>query len=117
VYLLYVVVPVVSVTGWMRGWRERPLWNVFTRATRIGFVLGTSSAMFALSSWVWSRQIPGFTYNAPELRKLYMYGILIALLAAIVSLVGVWRRSALRWHAVTLSLSMLVLWLVWASGE
>ena len=116
VYLLYVMVLVASASGWMRGLRERPVWNVFTRATRIGLALGTGSALLALCGWVWSR-LSGFTYNDPNLRKLYTCGLLLALLAAIASLVGMWRKSALRWHAVAAGLGMLVLWLVWASGE
>jgi hypothetical protein len=118
VYLLHATVPVILITGFIRGSRERPAWNVFTRSTRIGFALAAGSAWLALWSWAWSALAAQgfFDFDLP-LRRIYAYGIFLSLLGTLFSLIGLGRNSSIRWHATSLSLCMLVLWLVWASGE
>jgi hypothetical protein len=58
-----------------------------------------------------------FPYYDPTLMKIFGLGSLLALLAISASLVGLWRKNALRWPALACGVGMLVFWIVAMSGE
>lgn len=58
-----------------------------------------------------------FPYYDPTLMKIFGLGSLLALLAICASFAGIWRKNALRWHALASGVGMLAFWIVAMSGE
>lgn len=114
---VYLGAPVVLFMG-LRRWLRRPspqgLLSIFPLA---GFVLGSASAVLAVGTVLHALTAGGFRLYDPTLLKIYRAGVLLALGGFALALIGVWGRNPLRWHAPALSWGMLVLWLIWASGE
>ena len=110
----YVAVPVVLIWGWMRWAQQR---GVFAAVSLISFVFGTASVLIALAGVIYGRAIGGFPYYDPRLMRIYRFGIIMSLVGFGLAVVGIWRRSVLRWHAPALSFGIFLLWFVWASGE
>jgi hypothetical protein len=115
--LFYVGLVIVLVSGWIRGGREGRTRDPFGLFSRFGFVLGTSSACVALGSVIWTRFLGIFQYHDPRIRWMDAIGTLFVLLGMVLSILGAWHRSVLRWHALILSAGMLLLWCAWLSGE
>jgi len=113
----YVGVPVILISGWVRWWRGSDAGNVVSRFALAGFVVGSASAALALSTFVYSLAIGGFPYWDFRLIKIYGVGLFLSLAAMALSLGGVFRRNTLRWHAPALSAGILILWVLWMSGE
>jgi hypothetical protein len=108
---------IVLVSGWMRGGRERATGDACDLLSRFGFALGTSSALTAVATIIWTR-IPGLIdYHDPKLGWIYAIGALFALLGLVLSILGAMRKNLLRWHALIVSAGMLLIWCVWVSGE
>jgi hypothetical protein len=82
-----------------------------------GFTLGTASALLAAGSILYAGATGGFPYYAPALLRIYKIGILLSLGGIAFGLGGIWKGNALRWHAAALPFGMLLLWVLWASGE
>jgi hypothetical protein len=108
---------VVLVTGWMHGGREKTTRGPFILFSRIGFVLGTSSALIAIMTVICVALAGSFPYHDPTLRWIYAIAIIFSLLAVASAIIGARRSSVLRWHALVLSSGMLLLWCMWVSGE
>ena len=115
--LLYIALPVVLVTGWVRGLRPAPRQDRFVACSKIGFTLATVSASLAVGSALFATIAGGFRHYDPALMRIFRIGILVSLLAVVFAVLGLWRRSVLRWHAPILSFGMLFLWFVWAASE
>ena len=58
-----------------------------------------------------------FQYHAPKLGWIYVSGGLFALVGVVLSVLGIRSRSLVRWHGLSLSAGMLLLWCLWLSGE
>ncbi|HLK53111.1 MAG TPA: hypothetical protein VKU42_06630 [Candidatus Angelobacter sp.] len=96
---------------------HRPVESRASVRSLLGFTLGTASALLAAGSIIYAGASGGFHHYAPPLIGLYRLGILVPLGGLASSLAGMLSRNPLRWHAPALSLSMLLLWLIWVSGE
>ncbi|MBZ5520769.1 MAG: hypothetical protein LAP21_00785 [Acidobacteriia bacterium] len=113
----YIGVPVILVWGWLR-WLRRPRErNPFAALSLAGFVFASASALLAVGGVLYSGAIGGFPFYDPRLMRIYGYGLLLSLGAFVLSIPGMWRQNLLRWHAPGLSFGMLLLWVLWASGE
>ena len=113
----YVDVPVMLVWGWRRWWRRPRQKNPFATISLIAFLIGTASALLAVSTFAWSLLRGGFPFYDPVLLRIYAVGMLLSLLGLVIALGGIWKSNPLRWQAPALSLGMLLLWAIWASGE
>jgi len=113
----YLSVPIVLISGWMRWWRRSETESLVSRFALAGFATGNASAALALGSFIYSLVIGGFPYWDPPLIRIYRVGLLLSLGAMVLSLGGVMRRNALRWHAPALSAGMVMLWVLWMAGE
>ena len=113
----YVGLPIVLVTGWRRWVGGVGKYGPSAVLALAGFTLASGSALLAICSVLYAMAAGSFRYYAPALLAIYRIGIVLSLAGMAFALGGVWRRSALRWHAPVLSFGMLLLWLIWASGE
>jgi hypothetical protein len=79
--------------------------------------LSTASALLAVASVIYGHFIGGFPYYDPRLRSIYFWGALTSLAALTLGLIGVWRPSMLRWHALICAFGTLVYWFVMMEAE
>jgi hypothetical protein len=114
---MYLSTPVVLFMGWRRWLRRPSPQSLLSLLSLAGFVLASASAVLAIGTVLYSLTTGGFRFYDPTLLKLYRSGLLLGLGGLVFALVGVWNRNSLRWHAPALSLSMLLLWLIWLSSE
>ncbi len=114
---VYLGLPVVLFMGWRQWLRRSSPQARLSALSFIGFVLASSSALLAIGAALYAMAAGGFRYYDPKLLVIYRIGILLSLAGLTSAVVGVWKRGAVRWHALTLSAGMLFLWLVWASAE
>ena len=115
--LFYVGLVIVLVSGWFRGGREGRTRDPFVLFARFGFIFGTWSATTAVMSAISAKFEGQFQYHAPKLGWIYVIGGLFALVGVVLSALGVRSRNLVRWHRLSLSASMLLLWCWWLSGE
>lgn len=109
----YVCVPVAFISGWVRWPRWRGPWSGVTALSSLGFLTGTGSVLLAVAALAHG----SWRYYDSRLLKIYGVGMLISLVGLVLSLIGSFRKSHLRWQALLLSAGMLVLWVIWASME
>jgi hypothetical protein len=110
-------VPVILVWGWLRWSRHPRERNLLAALSLTGFAFASASAFLAAGSILYAHAIGGFPFYDPRLLRIYRCGTLLSLIALAVSIPGMWRANLLRWQAPGLSLVMLLLWALWASGE
>jgi len=113
----HIGVPVILVWGWLRWSRHPRERNPLAALSLAGFVCASASALLAAGGLLYAHAIGGFPFYDPRLMRIYRHGALLSLSAISLSIPGMWRRNLLRCHAPGLSLGMLLLWALWASGE
>jgi hypothetical protein len=113
---IYVVLPGMFVWGWIRWSNDTSPRTIISNLSLSGFFLATASALLAIITAIWALVRP-FPFYDPTLLKIFGLGSLLALLAICASLVGIWRKNALRWPALACGVGMLAFWIVAASGE
>ena len=113
----YSFAPVVLIIGWVHWSRRRQERRTLPMLSLASFVLGTASTFLAAGSQVYARAIGGFPYSDPRLMKIFQWGLYLSLAGLALSLVGIWKRSTLRWYAPALSCWMFLLWILWAMSE
>lgn len=119
-----VVITLGGLTGWVLwGWREWMRNRALTLSlgvifSLIGFSIATASAALEVGSGTYAQfRDGGFPFNDPALLRIYFIGFWLALLGLVCSLVGVSKRSPLRFKAPALSIVLLLLWVWQAMGE
>jgi hypothetical protein len=113
----YLASPVVLIWGWLR-WISLPkLRTAPSILSLAGFILGTASALLAVSSIACSVFFRRFPYYDPLLMRIFALGILLSLGGIVLGIGGVWRPSSLRWHAPVSALCTLTFWVMTASME
>ncbi len=83
----------------------------------IGFVLATASELLAISMVTYAYISGGFGYYDPILMKIYAWGTLLSFAGLAAAVIGIWRPSSLRWHALACTAGTLLYWLVQAANE
>jgi len=112
VTILIGVSPVMLVWGWIR-WAKRPkLRTMPSILSLLGFILTTTSATLAVSCLVYDHLHPNprFATFYPLLWNMVRCGVLTSFAGILFSVVGVWRKSSLRWHAPVCALGTLAFW-------
>jgi hypothetical protein len=115
--VIYVVLPVAIVGGWIRWVRRRAPETRFSLLSLVAFGLATCSALLALISLTYAHVIGGFPYYDPRLLRFYRWGGILSDAGLVLGIVGCWRRSSLRWYAPLCALGMSFFWAVAAMGE
>jgi hypothetical protein len=113
----YFVAPIVLIWGWARWINLAKLRTVPSILSLTGFVLATASALLAISSIAYAQTLHGFQFYDPRLMRIFRWGVLLSLGAIVFGLGGVWRSSAVRWHAPVAAIATLAFWVMAAEGE
>lgn len=103
--------PVAAVWGWIRFFR-RPRARGFLHAASVtGQTLAAVSLLLAAGALVYEYTV-GFADWARALQLIFAIGLLLSLLAVLASVVGLFRRSAIRWLALVAGFGSLAFWFV-----
>jgi hypothetical protein len=95
--------------NWARRSPKQDTSLVFAIAS---FSLVTGSVAIAISSMLYARKIGGFPHYDPMLMRILRWGFCLSLAAVIIAYKGVPRRSTNRWLLLTLSIGMMMFWLL-----
>jgi hypothetical protein len=106
----YVALPSLTIWGWARWSRKKKPQNTVAIFSLAGLLLATVSVLLAISSILYSMATGGFAYHAPALMSIFGWGSWISIAALALALVGIWRASPIRWHALACSLGALLFW-------
>lgn len=110
-------VPVALPWGWVRWWRRNRTRDLFSIFSFTGFTFASVSALLGVSAAIYAKVIGGFLFDDPTLFQIYRYGALISISGIAFGIAGLWRPSALRWHAPVCALGTLLFWFIQASNE
>lgn len=112
-----ITLPTIMIWGWARWIKHREPRTTFSTLSLVGFVLGTVSGLLAIAATLYARIIVGFSFYDPALMKIYRWGALLSFAATVFAIIGLWRPSSLRWHALVCAVGTLVFWLAATAGE
>jgi hypothetical protein len=113
----YVAVPVLIVWGWIRYSSERDKLKAFSLISFAGFALATTSGLLVVGTSIFAQMIGGFVHYDQRLKWVFRLGILFTVASIVPSLIGIWRKNPLRWHAPACSIGMAVIWLYLLAAE
>ena len=103
--------PVAAVWGWIRFFR-RPRARGFLHAASVtGQTLAAVSLLLVGQPLAYAYAV-GFADWARALQLIFAIGLLLSLLAVLASVVGLFRRSAIRWLALVAGFGSLAFWFV-----
>lgn len=115
--VIYLILPAAIVAGWIGWMRRRTSETPFSLLSVLGFGLSTCSALLAVGAVVYAHAIGGFPFYDPRLLRIYRWGSLLSLSGLVLGVVGIWRRSPLRWYAPLAAAGTLAFWFFAASSE
>jgi hypothetical protein len=115
--IVFLSFPVVMIWGWSRWAKRKTQMTFFPVLSLISFVLATTSELIAIVMVIFARIIGGFAFYDPTLMRIYAVGMLLSLVGLILAIIGVWRPSSLRWHALGCTVGTLLYWLVQSANE
>ncbi len=115
--VVFLSFPVVMIWGWARWTRRKNSITLFSILSLMGFALATASELIAISMVIYARVTGGFDFYDPVLMRIYAWGMLLSLVGLILAIVGAWKPSSLRWHALGCTAGTLLYWLVQAANE
>src|SRR5215472_2507432 len=104
---VYFLTPVALIWGWVRWTRQPRQKTPLAILSLTGFTLASASGVLAIIAWVWALFL-AFPFYDPRLLRLFRWGCLLSLSGIVFAIGGVWRRSALRWHAAATSVGTLL---------
>ncbi len=105
------------IWGWVRWIRRKKPITLFSTLSLIGLALATASELLAISMMLYARISGGFGYYDPILMKIYAWGTLFSVAGLTLTIIGAWRPSSLRWHALVCTVGTLLYWLVQLANE
>src|SRR5215469_10815239 len=115
----YLIAPIMLVWGWVRWIKQRPrIWKISSTLSFVGFLLATTSALFAL--WIilfgaaggFGTIGPNYAPDYAFFYRCVRWGALLSALGIAFAIAGVWRSNLLRWHALTGAIGSLAFWLL-----
>ena len=106
---------VTMVVGWTKWFEEPHQTGTFTRFSLVGMFL-SSATVFGLLVFAIYAEVFGviFSVHYDLLVRIYKLFAPLCVLGFLFGLVGVWRRSPLRWYAPACAFFTACLWLVGA---
>ncbi len=112
-----ILAPVIFVWGSWRWWNarpktEEPIWRSYWSYAAFG--LGGLSLLVWMSSIVWALAVVGFPFFDPGLLHFYRAGLYLSLAGLFASVPS---QGKLRWPGCSVSLLMIVLWILTASRQ
>jgi hypothetical protein len=112
--IIFLGLPTVTIWGWLRWSQRRDTHEFFAIVALLAFAGATLSGLFALFAvgYVQARHITAF-----DIRWIWILriGLLVSAPSFALSLLGILRRSSIRWHALFCATSVLSIWFFFAS--
>jgi hypothetical protein len=117
VMVVYGLLPVGIIGGWIRWFRGKASWSVSSIFSLLGFSCATASALLAIASILYAHTIGGFPFYDPRLLRIFRWGGLLSLTGVALAICGWWRPNTLRWYAPACAAGALLFWFAMAMGE
>lgn len=114
--LIYIGLPTMTAWGWLRWSNQRDYKDFCPFVSLLAFACATLSGLFALISIAYV-QGAHLTFYDVRWARLLRIGLLVSASGILLSLIGIWRRSSLRWHAPLCSFGTLFLWVILAAMD
>jgi hypothetical protein len=108
----YATAPLLVAFGWIRWVKRKEARTLSSLLSLVGFVFASASFLLALGTFIAALWHGGFQYYDSTLLRLFSWGMRLSLGGVLFGILGVWRPSALRWHALGLSTGMFLFWAV-----
>ena len=105
---MWVVLPVVIISGWLRWWRSRAQADAFSRVSSTGFALTTLCWVTWISLLLYVRRSGGVSIATQWNVEFYRGMGLLALCGFALGIIGACRPNQLRWYTPAASLGMLL---------
>ena len=106
---------VTIVVGWTGWFEESRQTGIFPRFSFIGMSLSSATIFGLLAFGIYAETFGvRFSVHYELLVRIYKFLAPLCVLGFLFGLVGVWRRSALRWWAPACAIFTACLWLVGA---
>ncbi|MGA2650126.1 MAG: hypothetical protein ABSF28_06375 [Terracidiphilus sp.] len=115
--LSFLALPLVMVWGWLRWVKRNEPSTLLSTLFVVGFGLATTSELLAISMVLYARISGGFGFYDPVLMRIYAAGMMLSLVGLALAVVGLWRASPLRWHAIVCTAATLLYWFLQAANE
>jgi hypothetical protein len=107
----YIIGPISLAWGWIR-WTIRPkLWSVPAIVSMTAFVIASISAAIGLGT-IGYAFLGGFERHYDSFYRVIALGGATSLAGILLALCGIWRKSPLRWFALTGAAGTLAFWIV-----
>jgi hypothetical protein len=113
----FVIGPVALVWSWLRLFRNRNAIPNFPVLSFLSLLCTTASALLAIGSTIYAHHVGGFGFYDPRLLRIYRCGFYLSLGAILLSLIGIFQRSPIRWLPIGAGIDSLFFWFCMASGE
>ncbi len=110
ILVIYVGMPIATVWGCIRWYKEKKPRSLVAGLSYAGFWLATASGLLAVAFVAYALKTGGLAYYLPSFSRIIAWGFRVSAIAAVVALAGVWRGNPLRWHAMFCALAMLFYW-------
>jgi len=114
--IVFVGLPVVTMWGWLRWLRNRDLRHFFPAVSFAAFACASLAGLLAIFSvlYIQAAQLSPYDYRW---YRLFIAGLFISALSLLLSVIGIWQRSVLRWHAPFCASGILFVWFVLAAVD
>ena len=108
----YLVGPILLVWGWMSWIKQRPKsWTASSMLSFISFCFVSLAALFA--AWTILYAASGkFESNYSFFFRTLRRGAILATVALLCGIAGLWRKHPLRWHAPAAAVCNIAFWLL-----
>ena len=90
--------------------------NFFSISSLLGLGLATASALLGVVTMI-RALIKPFPFYDPVLLAIYSWGFFLALSGIVLGFGAMWKVNPLRWLAPLSAMTMLIFWVMMASGE
>lgn len=110
-------VPIAIIWGWVRWARDSGGSTFWSKVSFVGFLLANASVCTCVVGVASARDVGGFPDYGPQVSKMMWIGACISPIGFVISLIGCWRPSVLRWIAPLSAAGAMALWVITAGSE
>jgi hypothetical protein len=113
-----IVTPILTGFAWHRWATSKRRRSRKTRLSLAALFVATCSLLLGVATLAYSAHSGGgFLYLPSRLNRVYEVGLLSALAAVVLALLGTLRPNPIRWRTPIISLGAFLFWFLAGSGE
>lgn len=113
---IFLGLPGLTILGWFRWYKQRDFKHLCSFVALLALIGSTLSGLLILVSVVYVQSASLTAYDIRWVRLLRI-GLLSSASSVLLSLLGIWRRSSLRWLAPVCASGTLFVWVMMAAMD